>query len=69
MSDAWFDWVIAPDGVREDGCHPDEAQALKDYYHKRTSAKDAAHAITRPIENSEAPGGDLYRLWASSRTP
>lgn len=64
MSDAWFNEKIAPDGVADDGCHPDEAQALKDYYHKKTSAKEAAQAITRPIEESKDPGANLYRLWA-----
>ncbi|KAL8729396.1 MAG: hypothetical protein Q9166_004789, partial [cf. Caloplaca sp. 2 TL-2023] len=63
MSDKWFQEQIAPDGLEEDGCHPDEAQALKDYYHQRTGASEAAYAITRPIENSENPGGYLYRLW------
>lgn len=64
MSDAWFTEKLAPDGVAEDGCHPDEAQALKDYYHQKTNAKEAAQAITRPIEDSKDPGDNLYRLWA-----
>jgi Protein of unknown function (DUF3632) len=63
MSDAWFDEKTAPDGVTEDGCHPHEAKALKDYYHKKISAEEAAQAITRPIEDSEDPGDNLYRLW------
>ena len=63
MSDSWFNGNIAPDGVAEDGCHPNEAQALKDYYHKKTNAKEAAQAITRPIEESKDPGANLYRLW------
>lgn len=63
MSDAWFNEKIAPESLPEDGCHPDEAQALKDYYHKRTTAKEAAQAITRLIEDSKDPGDNLYRLW------
>ena len=63
MSDAWFTEKLAPDGAIEDGCHPDEAQALKDYYHKKTSAEEAAQAITLPIVESEDPGAYLYRLW------
>ena len=64
MSDAWFNEKIVPEGAPEDGCHPNEAQALKDYCHIKTSAKEAAQAITRPIENSKDPGAHLYRLWS-----
>lgn len=63
MSDAWFAEKTAPCGAAEDGCHPDEAQALKDYCHKKTSVKEAAQAITQPILNSQDPDGNLYRLW------
>ena len=64
MPDAWFDEKTAPYGAAEDGCHPDEAQALKDYCQKKTSVKEAAQAITQPIENSKDPGDDLCRLWS-----
>jgi Protein of unknown function (DUF3632) len=64
MSDAWFNEKMAPDGAAEDGCHPDEAQALKDYCHKKTSAKEAAQVITQPIQNSKDPGANLHRLWS-----
>jgi hypothetical protein len=63
MSDAWFIEKIAPDGVPEDGCHPDEASALKAFLNKQTSAPEAAHAITRAIEASAKPSDNLYRLW------
>lgn len=53
MSDSWFNEKIAPDGAAEDGCRPDEAQALKDYYNKETTPKEAAQAITRPMKNSK----------------
>jgi hypothetical protein len=49
MSDAWFNEKIAPDGDTEDGCHPDEAQALKYYYHNWTTTTEASQAITRTI--------------------
>ncbi|KAL8938351.1 MAG: hypothetical protein Q9211_003251 [Gyalolechia sp. 1 TL-2023] len=62
-SEAWFKEHIAPDGVEEDGCHPDEAKALEDYYHHETEASAAAKAITRPIDRSDNPGAHLYRLW------
>ncbi len=64
MSDAWFTEKTAPYGAAEDGCHPDEAQALKDYCHKRLSAKEAAQIITQPIQSSKDPGDNLYRLWS-----
>ncbi len=66
MSDAWFSKEIlpeGPDGDPEDGCHPTQAQALKDYYHKKTSAKEAAQAITQSTIDSEDPGDNSYRLW------
>ena len=63
MSDSWFSEKIAPDGVEEDGCHPLEAQALKDYVRHKTNASEAAVAITRPIETDPNPRSHLYRLW------
>jgi len=64
MFDAWFNERRAPEGAPEDGCHPDEVQGLKDYFHKKTSAKEAAAAITGPIKGSQDPHDTLYRLWA-----
>ncbi|KAF1962509.1 hypothetical protein CC80DRAFT_462668 [Byssothecium circinans] len=63
MSDAWFSEKLAPDGDIEDGCHPEEAAALKDYVYHNTTATEAAHAITRPILLATNPGEDLARLW------
>ncbi|KAI4093628.1 MAG: hypothetical protein LQ339_007637 [Xanthoria mediterranea] len=63
MSDQWFQEQIAPDGVNEDGCHPDEARALQDYLHQKTGVSEAAKAIVQPIEQSANPGAHLYRLW------
>lgn len=63
MSDAWFKWQIAPDGVAEDGCHPDEAQALQSYLNNETTPQEAAQAITQPILSSENRVDDLYGLW------
>lgn len=77
MSDAWFIEKTAPYGAAEDPCypnedglyqdedgsHPDETQALKDFCHEKTNAKQAAQAITRPIENSKDPHANLHRLW------
>ncbi|KAF7502768.1 hypothetical protein GJ744_005185 [Endocarpon pusillum] len=62
--DACFDQKMVPDDAPEDGCHPDEVQALQDYYHKRTSTNEAAKVIRRPVEYSRDPYGNLYRLWA-----
>jgi hypothetical protein len=64
MSDEWFAFQLAPDGDVEDGCHPEEAQALKDYLRHKTTAAEAARAITHPIVTSNNPEEDLDRLWA-----
>ncbi|KAF2876873.1 hypothetical protein BDV95DRAFT_132446 [Massariosphaeria phaeospora] len=65
MSDDWFQHQLTPygDGNVEDGCHPEEAQALKDYLRQDTPASEAAWAITHPIVTSDDPGDDLPRLW------
>ena len=70
MSDDWFTWHLAPDGNLEDGCHPEEAAALKDYLHSTTvTAEVTAHNITLPVtkEPETARKGqssdNLYRLW------
>lgn len=64
MSDDWFSSKLAPDGAVEDGCHPQEAQAMKDYLHQKETAAEAAEAITRPVVNADNPREDLARLWA-----
>lgn len=64
MSDDWFSSKLSPDGNVEDGCHPEEAQALKDYLHHKTTATEAAQAITQPIVGADNPREDLIRLWA-----
>ncbi|KAI1403206.1 hypothetical protein F4819DRAFT_236224 [Hypoxylon fuscum] len=63
MSNEWFSEKLAPDGNVEDGCHPNEAQAMKKYLRHEFTAQEAARAITQPIENAENPGHDLPRLW------
>ena len=63
MSDVWFKNQIAPDGVAEDGCHPDEAQVLQSYLNHIITPQEAAHAITQPIVSSDDPGANLHRLW------
>ncbi|KAI1122960.1 hypothetical protein F5Y10DRAFT_286601 [Nemania abortiva] len=64
MSDAWFAHKLAPDGDTTDGCHPDEAQALKSYLSGSSTSSQAAQAITKPILQSPDPNGDLPRLWS-----
>ncbi|KAF2855224.1 hypothetical protein T440DRAFT_464511 [Plenodomus tracheiphilus IPT5] len=64
MSDDWFTYKIAPDGDVIDGCHPDEAQALKDYLRHETTTAEAALAIIRPLVTASNPRGDLVRLWS-----
>lgn len=63
MSDDWFSYKLAPDGDIEDGCHPEEAQALKDYLRQKTTTAEAAQGITRPITVASNPKEDLTRLW------
>lgn len=63
MAEAWFLHQLAPDGSTEDGCHPDEAQALKDYLSQNLTPEQASHAITVPIITSLTPNSDLPRLW------
>lgn len=63
MSDAWFKEQVAPPEDPEDGCHPEEAQALQKYFDKKTTAKEAARAIVQPILTSEDAGTNLNRLW------
>ena len=63
MSEAWLKEQIAPDGVEKDGCHPDTAQAVEDYYHQKIESTGAAKAITAPIASSNDPGAHLYPLW------
>lgn len=63
MSDEWFSSKLAPDGDVEDGCHPEEAQAMKYYLRRQTTAAEAARAIAHPIVTADNPGDDLCRLW------
>ncbi|KAI1745289.1 hypothetical protein F4680DRAFT_401695 [Xylaria scruposa] len=63
MSDAWFAQKLAPDGDTTDGCHPDEAQALKVYLSGNSTSSQAAKNITKPISHSSDPNNDLPRLW------
>lgn len=63
MSDNWYSYKLAPGGDVEDGCHPEEAQAMKFYLRQRMTATEAARAITNPIVTAENPREDLARLW------
>ena len=70
MSDAWFNWQIAPDGEPEDGCHPQEASALKDYVQSTTiTAEATARIITLPVtkepktDRKGQSSDNLHRLW------
>ena len=63
MSDEWFSEKRAPDGKTEDGCHPDEAQALKAYLQGSLTPSEAAYDITRPIASAKDKDSDLPRLW------
>ncbi|KAI9931699.1 hypothetical protein ASPWEDRAFT_169458 [Aspergillus wentii DTO 134E9] len=60
---SWFEAVSLPEN---EDCHPDEAQALKEYYQGKTTAHEAAYAITRPLANSSSDdlGFDRNGLWS-----
>lgn len=64
MSQAWYDKAVAPDDNPEDGCRPEEAQALRLYLDNEINVAEAARLITKPTESSEDPGADLQNLWA-----
>ncbi|KAL8709033.1 MAG: hypothetical protein Q9220_006157 [cf. Caloplaca sp. 1 TL-2023] len=63
MSDDWFEEQVAPDGVEEDGCHPDEARALQSYLKGEITTQECAHAITQPVLASNLAVCDLQGLW------
>ena len=63
MSDSWFEYAIAPDGIQEDGCRPEEAQALRAYLRDEITVIEAAKEIVRPTEECENPLEDLPNLW------
>ncbi|KAF6809033.1 hypothetical protein CMUS01_13768 [Colletotrichum musicola] len=69
MSDEWFTSKLFPygNGSTEDGCRASEAQALKDYLRKKTTAAEAARAITQQIDHSitaeDNLNEELPRLW------
>ncbi|CAE7001094.1 hypothetical protein P3342_001363 [Pyrenophora teres f. teres] len=63
MSDDWFSSMLVPE--REN--HPEEVGAIKDYLRQKTTAPEAAQAITRPVMDAEDPDGDIYRLYGLLR--
>jgi hypothetical protein len=63
MSSAWYDEAVAPDGNFEDGCRPEEAQALRLYLDNKIEVQKDARLITMPTECSQDPGADLPNLW------
>ncbi len=65
MSESWFIWHMNPDGNKEDGCHPQEAAALKEYLQSANpNAEEAARAIIVPVENESDPIDNCHRLWS-----
>lgn len=65
VSSDWFDAAVAVNDDPDDGCHPQEAQALREYHEGKTSAREAAYAITRPVATSMSTTLNLERnrLW------
>ena len=60
----WFSYKLAPDGDVEDGCHPEEAQALQAYLQQIMTATEAAEAITRPTALADNLEEQLPCLWS-----
>jgi hypothetical protein len=58
MSDDWFSSKLAPEQENQ----PAEVNAIKDYLRQKTTATEAAQAITRPVVTAESPSKDLARL-------
>lgn len=65
VSPSWFTDAISPDGDPDNGCHPQEAQALKDYHDGKTTVQEAAYAISRPTATSQSTTLNCERnkLW------
>ncbi|KAF1852227.1 uncharacterized protein K460DRAFT_300100, partial [Cucurbitaria berberidis CBS 394.84] len=63
MSDDWFSSKLAPEGNANDGCCPEEAEALKDFLRYKTTATEAAQTMTRPVLTAGSPKDDLSRLY------
>ncbi|KAI1771714.1 hypothetical protein F4818DRAFT_445046 [Hypoxylon cercidicola] len=61
MFHSWFAEKLA--GSTEYGCHPEVAEALRKYLNQETTAKEAARAIARPVENADNLLEELRRLW------
>ncbi|OJJ81810.1 uncharacterized protein ASPGLDRAFT_83984 [Aspergillus glaucus CBS 516.65] len=54
VSPSWFTDAISPDGDPDNGCHPQEAQALRDYHEGKITIQEAAYAISRPTATSQS---------------
>jgi hypothetical protein len=62
--DAWCTEKLAPDGELEDGCHPQQALAIKQYLSHEVSAQEAAHALAQPVLSAENPNEELPCFWS-----
>lgn len=66
VSPEWFHAAVAAGDDPDDGCHPQEAQALREYHEGKTTAQQAAYDITRVITTSMVTTPDTddrWRLW------
>lgn len=67
MQETWYQSKTAPTEAAlsaGDGCHPDEANALRNFLKGEYSVQEAAKKITEPIFSEANPKENLYRLWA-----
>lgn len=65
VSPSWFTDAISPDGDPDNGCHPQEAQALRDYHEGKITVQEAAYGISRPTATSQSTELNCERnkLW------
>lgn len=66
MEYIWYQSKTAPTKdalVAGDGCHPHEADALRNYLDGNYSTQEAAKKITEPILSETNPKENHYRLW------
>lgn len=66
MSSSWYAHKIAPDGVGEDGCHPDTAQYLREYLRGTLSPSSAAYKITRRVAGAVSASSPPHKVPVAS---
>jgi hypothetical protein len=63
MTDAWYSSKIAPEHDPDDGCHEEQADALKAYIHQNITSIEAAQRLTCPVIIALDPRGEVCQLY------